>query len=150
MAQPAIAADITQTLYVQMGLGAQHPFDHILVFEYLTHTAYLVFGPLFGLDERIDLGFGENFPCARASDPENGGQRKFTALLRWYVYSCNSWHNSVCLGLPLPLLVPRILLVDDIDAPFAADNLVIDTALLNTGLDFHNNICVSVYLYLWG
>jgi len=81
-----------------MDLGTQHTLDHILILEYLTDAAYLVFGPVLGLDERVDLGLSEYLPGTRATDPKDGSQRKFPALLRWYVYSCNSWHNFRVFG----------------------------------------------------
>ena len=39
--------------------------------------------------------------------------------------------------LTLPLLVLRVLLVDDVHAAFPTDDLVVGAALLHTGSDFH-------------
>jgi hypothetical protein len=66
-----------------------------------------------------------------------------------YVHSGNSWHiGCLCsrvgvteISLSLALLVTRILLVNDVDAAFPADNLVVRTPLLYA--------CPDLHLYLW-
>ena len=40
---------------------------------------------------------------------------------------------------PLALLVPWVLLVDDVDAALSADDLVVRGTLLDTGTDLHGS-----------
>lgn len=47
-------------------------------------------------------------------------------------------------SLPLPLLVLGVLLVDDVDAALATNNLVVGTALLYAGAYFHDNLTFPV------
>jgi hypothetical protein len=45
--------------------------------------------------------------------------------------------------LTLPLLMLRFHLIDDVDAAFAADNLIIGTDFFDAGTDFHPDHLLS-------
>ena len=96
MPKPSITSNIAEALNIELDVRAQRPFDHVLVFNYLTNAAGFIFGPVVSLAKRIDFCFFQNLPGPRPSDAENGGERKLTSLIGRYVYSSNSWH--VCLS----------------------------------------------------
>lgn len=94
MAQATVAADIHQSLDVQLNLGAKLTFDDVFVFNQLADGLGLSFRPIFGTLIRIDITTRENLDGAGSTDTKNGGQGDFTPLLDVKILSCNSWHGS--------------------------------------------------------
>ena len=131
MTQAAVAADVHQTLDIQLNLGAQVTLDDVLVLDEFADGLGLGFRPVFRTFVRVDITARENLDGAGTTDSKDGGQGDFTPLFDVKVLSCNSWHGSndrarnTARSLSLTLFVFRVLLVDHVNAAFTTNDLVV-------------------------
>lgn len=145
MAQATVAADVHQTLDVQLNLRTQVTLNDVFVFDELADGFGLGFRPVLRTLVRIDITARENLDGAGTTDSKDGGQGNFAPLLDVKVLSCNSWHGSndkarnQARGLSLTLFVFRVLFVDHVNAAFPTHNFVVGAAFFDTCTHFHVN-----------
>jgi hypothetical protein len=89
----------------------------------------LIIGPILDFDVKINSSRREDFTRTGTTNSVDIGQTNFSTLVFREVYASNSRHFFRLMGLTLSLLQLRILLVDDIQAALATDNLAISATL---------------------
>ena len=134
MTQPAVAADIHQTLDVLGGLLAEVALDLHVVLDLLADLRDLVLGQV--LDPRVGSHTRvlQDHPGRGAPDPEDVGETDLDTLVRGEIDAGDSSHSLF--PLTLPLLVLGVL-ADDPDDPRPADHLALGADLLHGRADFH-------------
>ncbi len=151
MSKTPVTADVHQSLDIHLYFRTQLPLDKVLVLNEAPYAPGLLLRPVVRMHIVLDADTIKNFESTRTSDPENRGQGNFSAFMRRYVHSGYSRH--ILSGFPaasvrkhrivhrrvstLSLLVLRVLFVDDVNAPFAPNDLVVGAALFDTGTNFH-------------
>ena len=151
MSKAPVTPNVHQSLDVHLYFRTQLPLDKVLVLNEAPHASGLLLRPVVRMHIVLDADTIKNFLSTRTPNPENRGQGNFSAFMRRYVHSGYSRH--ILSGFPaapvrkrciihrrvstLSLLVLRVFFVDDINAPFAPNDLIVGAALFDTGTNFH-------------
>src|SRR3954470_20897359 len=134
VAQPAVAADLHQTLDILGTFATQVAFDHQVLVDEPAELRDLVLGQVAHLRVAIDLERAQDRLRGGATDAEDVGEPDLDALLAGEVDACNSRHSSA-----LPLLVAGIG-ADDHDASMASDDAALVTHGLYARPDLHDSL----------
>ena len=91
MTDATVATDVHQTLDVELYFCAEVTLDFVLGTDDLTDLTCLLVGPVFYFNVFVNTGFCQNLTGAAASNTKDVGQRNFTSLVLWEVYTNNSY-----------------------------------------------------------
>ena len=142
MPQPAVAADVHQSLDVHLHSLAQVAFDLTLSFQDAANTAQLVFTQVANARIDIDTGFLEHRARTGTANTVNISETNLGSLVWWQIDSSYTCHFYFSLSLSLFML--------GIDAnhshhAFAMDDLALVAHLLYRRTDFHLlNLCLKL------
>jgi hypothetical protein len=116
----------------------QFAFDGVVVANKVLDAAQLGISEVLHAHRGLNLGFIQDGFAGLGANPENISQGHLDLLVIGDGHTGNSGHR-----LTLPLLMFRLHLIDDVNAAFAAHNLIIGTDFFDTGTDFHPDHLLS-------
>ncbi len=132
MTDATIALDVLETLYVSGNNTLEVSLDVIVAVDLVTDLFEFGFSQVFDSLCAIDSRSITDILCVLRADTIDISQTDLYLFFGWDGYVSNSRHK-----LSLPLLIFRLFLVDDIEAAFAAHQLIIGADFLDTGSNLH-------------
>src|SRR5205085_5170878 len=126
--------DLDLALDVLRDVAAQVTLDLEVAVDVLTDPADLLLGEVPDLRAGVDLRAVDDRARAGRADAVDVAERDVHPLLAREVDACDSCH-----GLPLSLLVPRVVRADHEHAAATPDDLAPVAHLLHARPDFHNS-----------
>jgi hypothetical protein len=136
-----ITSDVAEPLNVLSDLPTQGTFDNVVLVDEACNLHDLRLGQLTGTGVRVDARLLNDVIGKLRTDTVDVPEGVPNLLLLWNVDACNTWHKSRSVLAPvrsaLPLLQPRVLLVDDVPATLADHNLAVLGSSFDAALNFH-------------
>ena len=129
---PAIAADVHESLDVHRDLGAQRTFDAEVLFDRLTKLVGISVGEIANTLLGVHASRLQNPSRQRAADAENVGETDLDLLFTREIYASNTRFY-----LALLLLVFWIAAANDASHALSLDDLAVLTDRLHAATNFH-------------
>jgi hypothetical protein len=145
MSQPAVAADVHETLDVHGLLGAERALDLELALDLPPKTVDVLVAQILGAEVGTDPARLDDLLRARLPDPVDVGQSDLDPLAAREVDACDTCHGLLLVPVgedagrrsTLTLLVLRISGADDADHALTADHLAVLADRLDAASDLH-------------
>lgn len=133
MADATVTLDVLETLDVTGNNALEVTLYVVVAVDLVTELFELCIGQVFDPSCWVDTGCLADITCVLRTNTVDVGQTDLNLFLCWDSDVSYSRHN-----LTLPLFIFRLLFVDDIEAAFAAYQLVIWTDFFDTGSNLHS------------
>src|SRR5712692_9324050 len=138
MPDPAVGLNFDQPADIHLNLLTEIAFHAAFLFDFLAEMIDFIFRQVANLLRVIDIRLDRELFCALLPDAIDRGQPDPEALLRWKIYTCDTYH-AILLKKPLSLTL-LVLRVDANHPHHAApvDHFALVTNLFNRCPYFHN------------